>query len=258
MKKMKKLLGITVLALAIGLLMAGCPTSTSENTSGNNGGGNSFLGSKLELSGEQVYTVTTNPANYTITYTPYTGEDLTFSVPDGGTATITGGKLSYAIETPTSFKTWDDMPYPLSDVLTTRDNLDAKVFLVGSFTTYDSVMSPYYTLYRANPTASNKGTTVTSSFEHVVYMYVTEDVTISREEKTATGTSGDGVQNTRIENDFSLALKAGWNAVCSKQVVSNTYSTSNPPKHLTYTETDTLSLSNPSSYKWILTTQTID
>jgi len=251
MKKTFKHFWFVALAAVIGFSMVGCPTSTGESTNGNNRGDYSFLGSKLELSEQQVYTVTTNPANYTITYTPYRGNQ-TFDDRIGGTATITGGKLSYTIETPPSFQTWDKMPYPLSDALTTIDNPDAQVFLLDPFTTYDSVTSSYYALRQGNMAANRSNTSSTVTVEEVKYMYVTEDVTISRKGKTETGTR-DGIQYTIKENDFSLALKAGWNAVCSKQAASATYSTSNPPKQLTYTETDTLSLSNPSSFKWILT-----
>jgi len=251
MKKTFKHFWFVALVAVIGFSMVGCPTSTGESTNGNNGGGYSFLGPKLVISGEQVYTVTPDEKNYTITYILYTG-NMTLDDGIGGTATITDGKLSYTIETPASFQTWDQMPYPLSDALTTIDNPDAQVFLLDPFTTYDSVTSPYYTLRRGNMAANRGNTSSTVTSEEVKYMYVTEDVTISREEKTETGTR-DGIQYTIKENDFSLALKAGWNAICSKQAASATYSTSNPPKQLTYTETDTLSLSNPSSFKWILT-----
>jgi len=251
MKKSIKMFGIVALATAIGLSMAGCPTSTGESTNGNNGGGNPYLGPKLELSG-QVYTETGNIENYTITYSPYTG-NMTFNDYEFGTVTITGGKLSFEIETPPFLYTMDDYlsssdSSDYDDV--TVNNMGVKWEILNHL--YDSDAG--YDLIKENR-ALNKGTTsFTHTREWVEYMYVDGDVTISGKGKTVII---DGVPCTTKTNNFSLALKAGWNVVYYKGSLTYTYPDglpSNPYSATPSSATQTLtsSLSNPSSPKWVL------
>jgi len=67
---------------------------TAAGGSGNNGngGGNETIGARLEISGQQVYTMTWE-VNDTITISEYKG-NLTLVDNNGGTVTITNGKLT--------------------------------------------------------------------------------------------------------------------------------------------------------------------
>jgi len=89
--------------------------------------------------------------------------------------------------------------------------------------------------------------------EEVSYVYVEEDVTVSGTGKTNSGTENyDGeIHNwTETTNNFSIALKAGWNAVY--KTLTTTYETSTQSTGTRQsTDTRTISLGNP-SLRWVL------
>jgi len=79
---------------------------------------------------------------------------------------------------------------------------------------------------------------------------VDKDVTITGKGKTETDTI-DGFKSTLKSNNFSLALKEGWNAIYCKEIYSATYPAGNPSAATSETITHTISLNNP-ALKWVL------
>jgi hypothetical protein len=246
MKSVFKVLGVIALVAVIGFSMTACPTGDNDD-GGNNGGGNAVIGAKLELSG-QVYTMVTNQANYTITYPEYKG-NLTLSDNIGGNVTITSGKLSYTIETPSNLVTWDyiqdDYFYNYDNVTVSDQNVK---FFSPNFNKYDANTS--YSLSKRNMSVNIGNTSGTQTFESVMYVYVDKDVTVTGKGKTETDTE-DGRTSTHKTNNFSLALKNGWNAIYTKSIYSATYPAGNPSAATSTTGTETISLSNP-ALKWVL------
>jgi hypothetical protein len=239
---------IIALVAVIGFSFAACG---GDDDGGNNGGGNAVIGAKLELSG-QVYTMTYNYnyTNYTVTYLEYKG-NLTLRDDNGGNATITGGKLSYTIETPkpNNLETLDDlhMFYGYDNV--TASDSSAKGFTLYNFNNYGD--GQRYSLWKENVVTNIGKTSGTVTSERVYYVYVDKDVTITGKGKTETHTTDDGDTLTSKTNDFSLALKEGWNAVYTKTVSSATYPAGNPSAATSSTNTITISLKNP-ALKWVL------
>jgi hypothetical protein len=243
MKNVFKVLGIIAIVAVIGFSFAACGDDDGGNNGGgNNGGGNAVIGAKLELSG-QVYTMTFN-SNYTVTYPEYKGS-LTISDNNGGNATITNGKLSYTIETPkpNNLETLDDFQdyffYGYDNV--TASDSSVKGFILN--------FTDYY-LQKANMVRNIGNTSGTQTYEFVSYVYVDKDVTITGKGKTETDTEF-GYTYTYKTNNFSLALKEGWNAVYTKSVGSSTYPAGNPSAATSETSTETISLNNP-ALKWVL------
>jgi len=206
-------------------------------------GGDGFIGAKLELSG-QVYTRTDNWNN-----NPEYEGDLTLNDNKGGTATITGGKLSYTIETPDNLQTWDTVENYLFSGYNnvTVSDTNAKYFILDRFSKNDASASYY--LNHINYTFNLGDTSGTITIEQVMYVYVDKDVTIS-----GIGTTHipePPWTQTHVSNDFSLALKEGWNALYGKTVASYIYPDGDPSNETSSTTNTTISLNNP-DLKWIL------
>jgi hypothetical protein len=244
MRNFSKLIGIIALAAVIGFSMTACPTDNDDD-----GGGS--IGEKLELSG-QVYLYTENEVNNTITYPEYKG-NLTIKDNNGGTAKITGGKLSYTIETPNSLDTCNDFLNNLfptgyddnNDEIVIYDDITASDTSANFFTLifWDNNTSTLHALGKTNTVMNSSNTTS----ESVKYVYVDRDVTISGKGKTRTETEtedGTTYTITYTYKDINLALKAGWNAIHSKGVFLATTT-------ITGTYTTSISLNNP-SLKWVL------
>jgi len=247
MKNYVKWLGIIAIVVVIGFSITACQTDDNDG-GGNNGGGSAFIGAKLELSG-QVYTMIFNNINNTITYPEYKG-NLIISDDNGGTATITNGKISYTIETPKNLETWDDFEnsfFYINDNATTSDS-SVKYFKLGGFYTHDA--NTHYSLHKQNIAINIGNTSSTYTYEYLYYVYVDKDVTISGKGKTSTYTE-DGCTYTNKSNNFNLALKKGWNVIYSKNVNYQTYPAGNPNVVTSVTNTHTISLENP-SIKWVL------
>jgi hypothetical protein len=248
MNNFVKWFGIIALVVAVGFSMTACPTEDNEDNKG--GAGNAVIGAKLELSG-QVYTEESNMATFTVTYPEYK-ENLTISDNNGGNARITSGKLSYTIETPDELQPGDS--YILSYFFYNYDNVaasvsDAKYFFLN-FSSGDGTTS--YSLRKDKVDVNLGKTSGTITFEFVDYVYVDKDVTISGKGKTTIDTdTEDGSTSTSKTNNFSLALKEGWNAVYKKSVISVTYPAGDPFNATSSTSTETISLSNP-ALKWVL------
>jgi hypothetical protein len=216
MKNLHKL-GIAALALAIVFSFAACNTTTSN---GGGGGGSE----KLSITGEQVYGYDYKP------YPPDKNFTLDLSG-IGGRGEIKGGKLSLSIETPSSLE-------QISDVL------DG----IWQFPTYYKTVTPSDPSVKGNSFQDLKsadgtkvlrkqlhaGTGSNTSWETIIFVYVDGDVTVSVEGNSVT--LGSDTFNTTTT---SLALKKGWNTLYEKNVYTGT------------TVTVTISISNPSTLKWV-------
>jgi hypothetical protein len=246
MKNVLKAFGIITLVAVIGFSMVSC----GDDGGGDEGGGNAVIGAKLELSG-QVYTIATNETNYTVTFSEYKG-NLTIKDNNGGTATITNGKLNYTIETPNNLKTLDtdDFSFEYDNVIISDPS--AKWFSLYFYEPdyeydYDYDSDTSHSLSKTNIAVNIGKTSGTVTIEDVRYVYVDKNVTISGKGKTQTITD----TSTYKTNNFSLALKEGWNAIHTKRVSSATYPAGNPSSSTSSTNTVTISLNNP-SFKWVL------
>jgi len=231
MKNLRKIVGIA-LVLAIGLAFTTCDNDTTSG--GGDPGGPTFFGDELELSG-QVWEEEWDwdEVEYTETfkgYTKFTG-NLTIGGYDGGSGEIKNGQLAYSIGTPSGLYTLDPDPeyYPFrgyDDVQFSKQNVGW--YSLVSFDVFDDNYGGYLSK-----------TSLTTS-EDVIYMYVDSDVTLSGKGKTNNWNAF-----TYITQNFSLALKAGWNAVYTKQQHSYSQATD------TITTTVTIKLANP-SLMWVL------
>jgi len=249
MKNFVKWFGIIALVVVVGFSMTACPAED------NDGGGNAGIGTKLELSG-QVYTRTFNPINFTVTFSKYEG-NLMISDNNGGNATITNGELSYTIETPNDLylDTWNNLQdsffYGYDNV--TASDSSAKGFVLQFYNHDDT----YYSLSKENTDTKIGNTSGSQTSESVSYVYVDKDVTITGKGKSQTGSMDEDNPNsgtyTSKTNNFSLALKKGWNAVYTKSAVSFSYPPGNPSALTSATSTSTISLNNP-ALKWVLET----
>ncbi|MDR1400245.1 MAG: InlB B-repeat-containing protein [Treponema sp.] len=186
--------------------------------------------STLTLSGQQVYTDTSDVDDDYPTYTVYNGSitgitgraydyDANEHVAIGGTGSITNGKLSFTIGTPT--------PVPA-----TLDHVMAGTLEIFSEVTCSTpISSVQAALLRLEP-PNNSGyyyldnNTVTE-YEAVAvgYFYVDRDITITGTGRTVTQTR-EGITSTAIVPNVTMTLKTGWNVLSIKEAITKTSSTS--------------------------------
>ncbi|MDR0494356.1 MAG: hypothetical protein LBG95_01835 [Treponema sp.] len=232
-----RLLAVTLVAL-IGFSLTACPTD-----SGGDDSVPSFLGERLELSG-QVSLVKDMWTEGSISYENFTG-DLAIRDYYGGSGEIKGGLFSYSIGTPSGYylKTLDpgsDFFDGYADV--TLSDAAVQYMVLESFGIRDN--DDYTYLYRQSQTSRKSGDTEITTTENVVYVYVDKDITVNGKGKTYEDRWG--FTTTVTTYDFSLELKAGWNAIYNKSVDSDNW------RDDKYTRTDTMSLGNPNNLKWVL------
>jgi hypothetical protein len=192
MRNFLKLAGVFALAAAIAFTMTACPPEDVDDNGGGGGGGGgvggggsgsggpTFLGAKLVFSGEQVYTETYNETNNTVTYSEYKG-NLTLDDNNGGTVTITSGKFSYTIETPSNLETWDILDFFDSYNNVTASASSVKYFMFGGFSKYDDDTNTTYYLGKENRSVNIGSISDMFTYEYVMYVYVDKDVTINGE-----------------------------------------------------------------------------
>ena len=241
MKNTVNFLGIIALVAVIGFAMTAC----GGDSGGDDDGGNAFLGSKLEISGKQVYTEDYTDAG--ISYKQYTGSvDIDSSIEGDGA--ITGGKLTHTIGTPaylTAIREVSEFDYYWGNWNNvTISDANVKAYVLTLFTTN------YDYLHKENSTFKMSGTSISGTDEEVTYVYVDGDVTISGTGKTTTyNETYEGVtyKDTLKTNNFNLSLKQGWNAVYRKITGSGTMTATSE----TVNDTMSLSLSNP-NLKWVI------
>jgi hypothetical protein len=244
MKNLIKLLGIAVMVAVIGLAFVACPEPEPEEEDGP-----TSYGDKLEFSNEQVYVIEQKIEGNKVTfeYKPYTGADITFNSVCGAAPKIAGGKFSFSVGVPAaqyleSISEWysDDDSYTNVNISDTT----VKYVTISSFRK-DSASSQAnmsrQNIFDFNGTVSESGSIIPESgtTESVSFVYVDKDVTI-----TGTGKGRTYTINTIKFNDINLSLSKGWNTLCSKAESSSSATT--------MSATITLSVSNPSSAKWVL------
>ena len=243
---LRKVFGIIALIAVIGFLATACPED-------DNGGGPTFLGDKLELSG-QVYLAKWNDDYTSLSYQDFSG-NLAIDDNYGGSGEIKNGKLSYSIGVPTNLQTLDFTDEYNYDGESYNNFSVSKSNVKGLIIWLSVDSNDYYGVYKGN-TAYNVQTSSSSrTIESVNYVYVEEDVTVSGSGKTDTGSDTyDGVSETwkSTTGNLNLAFKKGWNAVYGKTEISQTFTgTLDNPTSINGTYTNTLSLSNP-SLRWLL------
>jgi hypothetical protein len=239
-----------IFAVVLALAFTTCDDGTGSGGSGNGGGGSgpTFLGSTLVLSG-QVYN---DKSTYDGSYSPY-NSTMNIVDNDGGSGKITSGQLSYTIGTPTNLDTLNNFFEDSGEGHYEYDNSqispsNVKGFLI-SYLDVDS--NNYAGLYRGNITGTVGSNSLSYTDEQVFYLYVEGNVTVSAKGKTVQHTrlvSGTTYNDTNITGDYNLSLKEGWNVIYQKISMSGVATGS----IATSTYTQTLSLSNPNSLKWIL------
>jgi len=235
---------------------------------GVNSSGNSYLGQRLVIYGVQVYTEDDiNPNSTTISYTPYKGKDLLLAWNLWEKCEITNGKLYCNIGTPSDLHPFElnqmhSLYSPFYNYEEVKAN-DTSVLcddLSLSYGDYywdgdqQSGESAWYELSRNNMTIiTSSSTSFKYTREQVHYLYVDRDVTIIGTGKSRTG-SDLGFPATVTSKNFSLALKAGWNAVCEKRTTTMTGNINQQTISSAAEDID-LTLGNPSSFKWVLDIQ---
>jgi hypothetical protein len=241
---------IIALAAIIGFSFSACGDGDGGGDNGGGGGGGSAtLGETPTLSGK-VYVYTQNEQSYTITFPEYKGGNLTVS--DYGleeTGTISNGQFSFTLGQPLYLETLSESN--LEYFFRGYTELTASSSSVQGYRlTYFDIdnSSKYYGLARENATVSRSGTSGSITYESVMYVYVDSDVTVSGEGDTDIDDEDEGFIWTSTTKDFRLALKAGWNTVYTKRTMSSKLSGTT----MTMTETEAISLSNPTSLKWAL------
>ena len=232
--------GIAVIAaFTLALATTACGGDDDDGGNGGGGSGPTFLGSTLELSG-QVYEQEVTETG--VSYKAFNGSLPNLTSSGEGSGAITNGQLTYTIGTPTGTL------YPINDFIEDVgevllyggkwSNIQPASSNVMCFLVDGLVSSSNYVLRNNRILTFNPET---DGDEWVLYLYVDGDITISGTGKTETITDPlDGFTYTDILNNFSLALKQGWNTFYLKKVESRT------------TYTISMSLSNPNSLKWIL------
>jgi len=244
MKNLRKIAGIA-LVLVVGLALTTC----DNGTTGGDPGGPTFLGEELELSG-QVYQETQNQNTGAISYTPY-NSSLMINNFLGGIGGVTNGQLTYSVTGAPSGVVTFTTPVVASSFGSGYTNVHVNDQTVQGLIFHYLPVSGGGDLSYTKMTISGSGYSYSFAFEGVSYAYVDKDVTISGTGTTETGIDNDYGETTHWTdktNNFSLELKAGWNAICTKRQVSATYTPTNNTYNETYTET--MSLGNP-SLRWV-------
>ena len=247
MKNLIKLMGIIAIVAVIGFAFVACPEPEEE-------GGPTSFGDKLEFTNEQVYVLEQKREGdkLTLEYKPYSGPDITFDSVFGAAPKIAGGKFSFSVGVPAaqyleSISEW----FPDDDTYTDLKISDTtvKYVTISSF----RKESPYAYLSRqnydsSNITVSGSGENMTytgsATMESVSFVYVDKAVTITGKGKTKTVTYEAGATYIDKYNDINLSLAKGWNTVCSKGEGGMSGSAT----------TITQSVNNPSSAKWLVST----
>jgi len=234
MKTMAKRIGIIALAALIGLSMTACPTDGS-------GGGvpnpSASLGLTLTLSG-QVHTM--NDGTTSITFTPFTGNLSINSGGIGGNGAVTGGQLSFTIDTPSSLGPLGNLMEGMNDTFTNVQisPAGAQAAALG-FQITDSYDYDY--LARMNMSVAMSTSSYTGTSESVTYIYVDRDVTITATGGTFPEPNGYGSVTV---SDMDMSLKQGWNTMHQKMVSIMSQSGE--------TMTMSVSAANPSHLRWVL------
>jgi hypothetical protein len=237
MKNLIKLLGVIALAAAIVFSMTACPKSEGDKIS---------LGDKLRFSNEHVYVGQWNEREYTVDYKPYIGADVTFINIGSAIPKIVKGKFSFSGEVPAaqSLQSIDVLLSSYRQFTNVEvSDTTVKFFYIDSFEKRTSSRSGI-SMIRENYEFRGDRRSWSRTVESVTFIYVDKPVTITGNGGTGTYINRDGNRVSVTYNDVNLSLSKGWNTVCFKEETTDTASA--------VIETHTISVSNPSSLKWVL------
>ena len=229
-------MGLCVLLFTVLAALSSCNNNPNDPDS------SSSIGDTLALSGA-VYTESTQG-----NYQRFTGDlslgtagkieygDLQFSF---GRPSLTNAPFLNAEEPMVVrwFSGWDDLSFSKSNV---------KTFIFHAWFAYEDPGEQRYVVSKRNSVYGVSGNIATWVFENVIFVYVEGDITISGKGKTNSSMGTSPNNFTVTSEDFSLALKKGWNTIYIERKWEQTPSTS-----LFNIRTDTVSLDNP-ALKWVL------
>ena len=247
-KNVFKTFGIIAVIAIIAFSTIGCGEDDGDNGD-NGGGGSAFLGDTLELSG-QVFEEKWNENWTSVSYTNFTG-NLELEDELGGSGAITNGMLNYSIGRPAAsylLPIVDELDWGEDYNNFTISNEDTKIARISNLRIKDS--DSFYDVRKSNSTVSLSSSNYTDAWEGVNYYYVDSDVTISGTGKTQTWEEDD-FKETYTTTNINLALKAGWNAVHSRENWSVTFTGSFDDDWTSVTGTESMSLANP-TIRWAL------
>jgi len=273
MKTNTKPFGIIALAAVIGFSTIACGdgggnnnNNNSNNPSGNNG--TPIIGAAiLNISNEQVYywDGTLDDDTWYDNIPKLTGNWTIDDGGIGGNGSITNGKLSYSIGTPNiNLASINGFLTGIDNVSVSDPSAQYSVLEVEGF----SVQNPndpysYWCLTKENTNEVVKGNTCTEYEAALLYLYVDKDVTITANGYTEpyNHTNPNTVYSgTHTVKAIHLALKAGWNTVFYLEEGTSTLvgGTWDNPTAFNEVWTVTISLSNPTSLKWVLFPAKVD
>jgi len=181
-----------------------------------------FLGDSLDLSGQVVYWEWDDEAHIV----NYTG-NLSIDCEYGGSGEIKNGQFSYSIGIPIGLQVLDfedEFGWGFYEEITSNKT-NVKGVIISRF---NIINDEYYSsLFYSDYTAGIE--------QSVDFIYVDTDVTVNGKGMTYTGFEEEGGYSwIETAKDFSLAFKAGWNALYIEEVettssYSITMTLSNPP-----------------------------
>lgn len=248
MTNKKFLMGILIVALAFGMTIAGC-----DNGSTGHGGSLAYIGDMFSIY-EKVYIEVYDSETSIITYKPYEGPDITIEAP------YTGVYYNYydssngyfnigTFVTPPVLSNIDELTAGLSWTITISDP-SAQGFLIDYFrVTIKDDSSDYY----LQKTSYNFDSYPLTN-ERIVYVYTDRDVILTGIGSEDTSTYPDPDTEityiiTDVYRDFSIPLKAGWNALHSKTKTTGNLTSETST---TINNTTTLSGGDSNKVKWVL------
>jgi len=255
MKKTIKVLGFIALVAVIGFSMAALSLTGCDSGSDGDSVGPGFLGDTLEIVDQQVYIE--NETETGNSYTKYTGSNTldSYHTYGGGTGGITNGKFNFTLGTPTNLNQISNLPYT-DDYFFSKyyDNLTFSNDQANFFRIDEFQFSDGSGLGRRNLSYKVSGKSISGTDDYVQYVYVDTDVTISGKGKTSQSMKdGDGDTDTTTTKNFNISLKEGWNAVRTSVSLNGSFTGSwENPTSMTISYTESISLGDPSSCKWVL------
>ena len=241
---------IALAAIIAASMFSACGGGADDGGESFDSGISLVLADRLEFSGP-VYVLEYYGDGNAEVY-PYTGGDITFATPYGGSGGISNGQLNFSIGKP------DNMGQLYFNSLfggghfssITASNPATGVFL-DYFDATGCITADHCYLRRYNASERETATSYFGTYSFVFYVYVANDVTVSGKGITETYSEGeDGItlNETFTSRDFSLALATGWNSVHFLSETRGNYSSNT----YTYTTTVTVSRGNP-PLRWHVT-----
>jgi len=189
------------------------PGTKPKAPSGGSGGGSGSGGATLTFTNEQVYVQDLDISTGNYIFTPSTVSIPNFTTEVGGNGSITNGKFTFSIGTPSK----------LEPVKISTDGKDSLKVTVSPSSTKGAGLDIPYLLKMNMSMNFTSETSYTVSTEMVTWVYVDTDCTITSNGETQEGVTIKG---------FTLTLKKGWNAIniivkATQSAATGTVSTGN-------------------------------